>query len=242
MQRYINAKVMGLLIAGLILGCNAQPRKADFQAQKPVVINILADSAKDTKSQETTKSIEMPVSLQYGFIIKYTGDGELHFIDEEDRHTGPATSGEYLPIVESLLKQPSLHEQERAGLENIAAKIKRTGSAAEFATTNQIPNLFYERNSDGTVSAEYKGAEEITLRLKLRGDTSSDISLKIWNDRQMKTAAYKISSDIAGNIEMAVSALMDDFTISWDSNGDGKDDRELAPLKIDSASVAFQQK
>ncbi len=238
MKRYIKIDVMALLIAGLILGCNAQPKRADFQAQKPVVINILADSTKSTATRDSVKPAEKPDSLKYGFQIQFSGQGEFHFYDEDDRHTGPATPEEYLPIVEALLKQPTLHEQERAGLENIKAKITRTGSAAEFATTRKIPNLYYQKNSDGILTAEFKGAGEITLRIRPGDDGPIKITLKIWNDRSMKNVAYDVPQGIGRSGQLAVSALMDDFVISWDVNGDGKDDSELEPQKLDSAAVA----
>ncbi|MBU2462847.1 MAG: hypothetical protein KJ844_02010, partial [Candidatus Edwardsbacteria bacterium] len=177
-------------------------------------------------------------SLKYGFQIQFSGQGEFHFYDDNDRHTGPATPDEYLPIVEALLKQPSLHEQERAGLENIKAKITRTGSAAEFATTRKIPNLSYQKNSDGSVNAEYKGAGEITVRIRPGGISPIKMSLKIWNDKLIKNAGYDIPPAIGRSGQLAVSALMDDFVISWDVNGDGKDDSELEPRKLDSAAVA----
>jgi hypothetical protein len=238
MMRNINADVMGLLIAGLILGCNAQPKRTDFQAQKPVVINILADSSRPPTARDSAKPVEKPDSLKYGFQIQFSGQGEFHFYDEDDRHTGPATPGEYLPIVEALLKQPNLHEQERAGLENIKAKITRTGSAAEFATTRKIPNLYYQKNSDGSLTAEFKGAGEITLRIRPGDSGPLKISLKIWNDKSMKNAAYDVPQGIGRSGQLAVSALMDDFVISWDVNGDGKDDSELEPQKLDSSAVA----
>jgi len=238
MKRYIKVDVMALLITGLILGCNAQPKKADFQAQKPVVINILADSTMPPAAKDTVKPVARPDSLKYGFQIQFSGQGEFHFYDDNDRHTGPATPDEYLPIVEALLKQPSLHEQERAGLENIKSKINRTSSAAEFATTRKIPNLYYQKNSDGSLTAEFKGAGEITLRIRSGGSGSIKMSLKIWNDKLIKNAEYDIPQGVGRSGQLAVSALMDDFVISWDVNGDGKDDSELEPQKLDSVAVA----
>lgn len=237
MNRYI-AETAIMAIAGLMLGCQAQPRKADFQAQKPVVINILADSTEKTQQKDTIKPPPLPDSLRYGFIMQISGEGEFHFFDEKDRHTGPATPEEYLPIVESLLKQPNLHEQERAGLENIKTKIMRTGSAAEFATTRKVPNLYYQKNKDGMLKAEYKGPGEITLRIKPVGDGPIHISIKIWNNKTIKNAEYSVPADVGGSGQLAVSALMDDFVISWDTNGDGKDDREMEPAKLDSVAVA----
>jgi len=238
MKICINASLIGLLASVLILGCNAQPKRADFQAQKPVVINILADSTRPPAARDSVKPAKKPDSLKYGFQIQFSGQGEFHFYDEDDRHTGPATPGEYLPIVEALLKQPSLHEQERAGLENIKSKITRTGSAAEFATTRKIPNLYYQKNSDGSVNAEYKGAGEITVRIMPGGSSSIKMSLKIWNDKFIKNAGYDIPPGVGRSGQLGVSALMDDFVISWDVNGDGKDDSELEPRKLDSAAVA----
>ncbi|HAD81224.1 MAG: hypothetical protein A2509_06315 [Candidatus Edwardsbacteria bacterium RIFOXYD12_FULL_50_11] len=238
MKVFINVGLMGLLASILILGCNAQPKRADFQAQKPVVINILADSSMPSMAKDSVKPAEKPDSLKYGFQIKFTGQGEFHFYDEDDRHTGPATPEEYLPTVETLLKQPSLHQQERAGLENIKAKITRTGSAAEFATTRMIPNLYYQMNRDGNLTAEFKGAGEITLRIRPGDGGPIKISLKIWNDKTMKSAVYDVPQGVGRSGQLAVSALMDDFVISWDVNGDGRDDRELEPQKLDSAAVA----
>lgn len=238
MHRIVKSYLIIVLAGGLILGCNAQPRKADFQAQKPVVINIMTDSTTPPAIKDSVKPAAKPNSLKYGFNIHFSGEGEFHFYDENDRHTGPATPDEYLPIVEALLKQPRLHEQERSGLENIKIRINRTGSAAEFATTRKIPNLYYQKNSDGSVNAEYKGAGEITARINLGGNGPAKMSLRIWNDKVMKNAEYDIPRDIGRSGQLGVSALMDDFVISWDVNGDGKDDSELEPRKLDSAAVA----
>lgn len=231
-------RIMPLILWGLIGACNNQPKKADFQAQKPVVINILSDSSKKELQGDTLKPSPLPDSLKYGFKMQIAGEGEYHFYDEKDRHTGPATPDEYLPIVESLLKQPSLHDQERAGLENIKAKIIRTGSAAEFATTRKVPNLYYQKDGEGRLIAEYKGPGEVTLRIKPNGDSPIHISLKIWNDKLIKNAEYQIPSGAGIAGQLALSAMMDDFVISWDSDGDGKDDRETEPQKLDSAAVA----
>jgi hypothetical protein len=239
MKLYLSTCLAGVMTTVMILGCNPQPKRADFQAQKPVVINILADSTRPLSTRDSAKPAEKPDSLTYGFQIKFTGQGEFHFYDDDDRHTGPATPEEYLPTVEALLKQPSLHEQERAGLENIKAKITRTGSAAEFATTRKIPNLYYQTNGDGSLTAEFKGAGEITLRIRPGDGGPIKIFLRIWNDRSMKNAFYDVPQGIGRSGQLAVSALMDDFVISWDVNGDGKDDSELEPRKLDSAAVAY---
>jgi hypothetical protein len=222
----------------LIIGCNSQPKKADFQAQKPVIINILTDSTKKNIQADSIKPPPVPDSLRYGFKMQVLGEGEYHFFDDKDRHTGPAMPDEYMPIVESLLKQPNLHEQERAGLENIKAKIIRTGSAAEFATTRKVPNLFYQMDGEGRLKAEYKGPGEVTLRIKTFEESPIHISLKIWNDRIIKNAEYEIPAGAGQSGQLALSAMMDDFVISWDTDGDGKDDRETEPQKLDSVAVA----
>lgn len=236
MQR-INFPLLTLLSVCLFWGCDPGSGGSDFKAQKPVVINILADSLMPSAKADTAKKVQMAQADRFGFKIYFDGAGELHLYDEDDRHTGPATADEYLPVVETLLRQPSLHDQERAGLENTRAKIIRTGSAAEFATTRKIPNLTYRKNQEGTVNAEYVGAGEITVRINMAGTDPAEMSLDIWNGRIMKKVLYRISPDAGKSGQLAVSSQMDDFVISWDTNGDGKDDAEMAPLRIDSASV-----
>jgi hypothetical protein len=217
------------------VGCQ-RPRDV-FKAQRPWEKRITVDSAAGRPDGQALPVVaERPDSLKYGFKIIYQGRGEIHLYDEQDRHTGPATAGEYLPTVEALLKQPGLHDQERSNLENVKAKIIRTGSAAEFATTRQIPNLHYQKDAGG-LRAEYKGAGELTLQVKPGEAGGESLSLQLWNDRVLRTARYDLPAD-NGVGQLSLSALMEDFSLSWDSNGDGRDDRDLEPSRLDSTVMA----
>lgn len=237
MNRFIPAGLLSLIILA-VPGCRPRSDRDVFKAQRPwqKVIEI-DDSAYKSGEKAPATARARPDSLKYGFKLLYQGRGELHFYDDQDRHTGPATANEYLPTVEALLAQPGLHDQERRNLENVRAKINRSGSAAGFATTRQIPNLLYQQEAGGNLRVDYRGAGEVALQLRTGEGGEETLSLQVWNDRLLRSARYDLSPGLAGSGQLAISALMEDFSLSWDSNGDGRDDRELEPSRLDSSAL-----
>lgn len=236
MNRFIVAGLMPLVILAA-LGCRPRSDRDVFRAQRPWQKSIVIDTLGNNPGEKSLEAVRArPDSLKHGFKLIYQGRGELHLYDDQDRHTGPATASEYLPTVEALLAQPGLHDQERRNLENVKSKINRTNSAAEFATTRQIPNLLYQQEAEGSLRVDYRGAGEVTLQIRT-GEGGGTLSLQVWNDRMLRTARYDLPAGLAGSGQLALSALMEDFSLSWDSNGDGRDDRELEPVRLDSSAV-----
>ena len=237
MNRYIPVVLLPLAIL-TAAGCRPRPDRDVFRAQRPwqkvIVIDTLGNSPGE---QAPAVAQARPDSQKYGFKLIYQGRGELHLFDDQDRHTGPATASEYLQTVEALLAQPGLHDQERRNLENVKAKINRTGSAAEFATTRQIPNLLYHQEVGGSLRVDYRGAGEVTMQIRAGEGGGETLSLQVWNDRLLWAARYDLPSGLSGSGQLAISALMEDFSLSWDYNGDGRDDRELEPARLDSSAV-----
>jgi len=223
-----------LALAALALGCG-QPKEDAFKSQKPAPIAIAPDTLKKARA-DSMKTVAVPDSLAFGFTVTLKGPAELHFTDSRDNHTGPASAEEYLPILEAALKNPNLHEQERAGLENMKATIQRTGSAAGFYTARRIPNLRYT-NKGPLAEAQYKGGDALDLRIVATEPGTLELELRAWNRRVMKTARYSWAAAAGQEGGLDASAVIEDFTLTWDTNNDGEPDQELQPTGLDSALV-----
>jgi hypothetical protein len=221
-----------LLALSTALGCVPANRDDGFRALKP--LGAVPSDSGPAPAADTSKTASVPDQAQFGFSVELTGPAELHFADEEGRHTGPATAEEYLPVLEAALRNPSLHEQERAGLERMREQIRRTGSASGMAVTRRIPNLDYQPAA-GTVRATYRGAEELDLKVASSDYAVFKMTVKVWDRERVRTAGYDFSAGPGQEGGLDISALMDDFTLSWDSNGDGEPDREIPPAKTETA-------
>lgn len=224
------------LLAGItmfvaILGCVPQNWDDGFKARKPVSV-LPADS---TAGRTDTLAVEpSPVDAEYGFSVELRGAAELHFNDDEGRHTGPATAEEYLPVLEAALRNPNLQEQERQGLERMRDQIKRTGSAADLAITRRIPNMEY-RTKDGTVQVTYRGAEALDMRLLARDYTDIVLEIKLWDKSRIRTATYSFPATPQQEAGMDIGALMEDLTLSLSGGSQGEEEREIQPQRVKSA-------
>lgn len=213
-------------------GCVPGDRDDGYRARKPLGA-VPADSGRAAPS-DTARVETAPDQSPFGFSVEMAGPAELHFADEEGRHSGPATAEEYLPVLEAALRNPSLHEQERAGLERMREQVKRTGSAAGMAVTRRIPNLEYQAR-EGTAKAFYRGAEELDMRLEAKDYAVLKLTIRMWDRETVRTAAYDFSAGPGQEGGMNISFQMDDLTLSWDANGDGEPDREIYPAKSTTA-------
>ncbi|MBI4727226.1 hypothetical protein HY768_08415 [candidate division TA06 bacterium] len=224
-----------LLFAALSLwGCQAKPPdEFKNKAQKP--ISVKADSAVAVKP-DSARVIPIPAGVQFGFSLEFLGAAQLDFYDESDRHTGPATKEEYLPILETILAQPGLHEQEKANLEAQKQRIILTGSAAEFFISRGIPNLQFKSSAEKK-EAGFKGGDEITMNISKTTAGKFSLTLKVWNHQQAKEAQYAIEAGDEQSGEISISSTMDDFTLDWDENNDGQPERTIQPFKLDSMAV-----
>jgi len=223
-----------LLFAGLSLwGCRVQPRD-DFKNKALKPINVKADST--AARADSARVISIPAGQQFGFSLEFLGAAQLDFYDETDRHTGPATKEEYLPLLESILAQPGLHEQEKANLEAQKQRIILTGSAAEFFINRGIPNLTFKSSAEKK-SAAFKGGDEITMNISKTTAGKLSLTLKVWNHLQVKEAQYAIEAGEDQNGEISISSTMDDFTLDWDENNDGQPEKTLQPFKLDSMAI-----
>ncbi len=220
-----------VLVSSLLAGCVPANYDDGFRAQKPVSRpgpgSATADTAADTVKREVASG-----TSSYGFQVEVSGPVELHFYDEEGRHTGPATAQEYLPVLEAALRNPSLHEQERAGLERMREQIKRTGSAAGLAITRRIPNLDY-RIENNRIFAVFPGSGELDMRIAASDYALIQMTLRLWDREKIRTAVYSFSAGLGQEGGMDIGAQMDDLTLSWDENGDGEPDRDISPNRID---------
>ncbi len=210
-------------------GCVPANRDDGFRAQKPLGA-VPADSG--LVSADTVKTVMASDKAPFGFSVEMSGPGELHFTDESGRHTGPATAEEYLPVLEAALKNPALHEQERAGLEKMRQQIRSTGSAAGLAVTKRIPNLDYQLKG-GTALASYQGAEELDMKVAASDYAVYQLIVTVWDRERVKTASYNITAGPGQEGGLDIGAMMEDFTLSWDANGDGEPDREIQPAKTE---------
>ncbi len=215
-------------------GCRAQPRD-DFKNKTPKTISLNADST--AVKADSARVIPIPAGVQFGFSLEFLGDARLDFYDETDRHTGPATKEEYLPVLEMILAQPELHEQEKANLEAQKQRILQTGSAAEFFINRGIPNLQYKSSAEKK-SASFKGGDEITMNISKTAAGKLSLMLKVWNHLQVKEAQYAIEAGQDQSGEISISSTMEDFTLDWDENNDGQPERTIQPFKIDSMAAA----
>jgi hypothetical protein len=218
-------------------GCRAQPRD-DFKNKTPKTVSLKADSTE--AKADSARVIPVPAGVQFGFSLEFLGDARLDFYDETDRHTGPATKEEYLPILESILAQPELHEQEKANLEAQKQRIILTGSAAEFFINRGIPNLQFKSSAEKK-SASFKGGDEIMMKISQTGGGKLSLTLKVWNHLQVKEAQYVIEAGDDQNGEISISSTMEDFTLDWGGNDDGQPERTIQPFKLDSMAAAKNQ-
>lgn len=221
-----------VIMAGLAAaGCVPQNRDDGFRASRPLGA-VPADSGR-AEPADTAQTATAPLQSPFGFRVEVVGPAELHFTDEEGRHTGPATAEEYLPVLEAALRNPSLHEQERAGLERMRDQIKRTGSASGMAITRRIPNLEYQAKG-GSAEATYPGSDALDMRLAPTDHAVFRLTLTTWDRQTLRTASYSVPSGPGREVGLDVSAVMEDLTLSWDSVGDGEPDREIAPEKVET--------
>lgn len=226
-------KMMAVLAAALaVAGCVPANRDDGFRALKP--LGAVPSDSGLAPAADTAKTASAPDQAPYGFSVELSGPAELHFTDEEGRHTGLATAEEYLPVLEAALRNPSLHVQERAGLERMREQIRRTGSASGMAVTRRIPNLDY-KPAAGMVRATYQGAEELDMKLASSDYAFFKMTIKVWDRERLRTAGYDFSAGPGQEGGLDISAVMDDFTLSWDSNGDGEPDREIPPTNTETA-------
>ncbi|MDP2808313.1 MAG: hypothetical protein Q8O74_09295 [bacterium] len=214
-------------------GCRAQPRD-DFKNKTPKPVSIKADSA--AVKADSARVIPIPAGVQFGFSLEFLGAAQLDFYDETDRHTGPATKEEYLPILEMILAQPELHEEEKANLEAQKQRIILTGSAAEFFINRGIPNLMFKSSAEKK-SAGFKGGDEITMNISQTTAGKLSLIIKVWNHLQVKEAQYAIEAGEDQSGEISISSTMDDFTLDWDQNNDGQPERTIQPFKLDSMAI-----
>jgi hypothetical protein len=223
-----------LLFAALFLwGCRVQPRD-DFKNKALKPINVKADST--AAKTDSARVIPVPAGVQFGFSLEFLGDARIDFYDETDRHTGPATKEEYLPVLEMILAQPELHEEEKANLEAQKQRVILTGSAAEFFINRGIPNLIFKSSAEKK-SASFKGGDEITMNISKTTAGKLTLTLKVWNHRQAKEAQYAIEAGQDQSGEISISSIMDDFTLDWDENNDGQPERTIQPFKLDSMAI-----
>ncbi|HTY08366.1 MAG TPA: hypothetical protein VMF29_04300, partial [Candidatus Edwardsbacteria bacterium] len=164
MNKAIALLTAALIGGALLAGCNQAPKDSSFTTKTGLKLNL---PAKDTVKADTAKQAIDPAKM-FGFSVKVEGAAEVHFYDSSDRHTGPATAEEYLPVIEMALSNPSLHPQERASLESMKARMQATGSAGEFALTRRIPNLTFTMK-DGVSEAEFPGGDELVMKIKPTG-------------------------------------------------------------------------
>ncbi|MCU0605896.1 MAG: hypothetical protein MUF78_00380 [Candidatus Edwardsbacteria bacterium] len=227
------AHSLATILAGALLlsgSCSRQPGDAGFTSKTGMKLDSLPAAA-----PADTAAKRVDPATMHGFSVEASGAVELHFYDSEDRHTGPATAEEYLPVVQLALSNPNLHPQERTSLEEMKARMQETGSAGEFAVTRRIPNFKYTLK-DGETRAEFTGGDVVELRIRAVGADQARLNLRVWNDRQLRRAAYALTTEPGQSGELAVSSTMDDFAIGWDG-GSGKIDREIAPAALDSQTV-----
>jgi hypothetical protein len=191
-------------------------------AVPPIKDTTMADSARTRPDS----------ARMFGFAVSASGAAEIHFYDSGDRHTGPATAEEYLPVIQLALNNPNLHPQERASLEDMKARMQASGSAGEFAVTRRIPNLTYVMKGTET-KAEFIGGDELVMKIIPVGVDQVRITVRSWNNKQTRQAVYNLMAGSGQSGEMNLSAMMSDFAISWDG-GSGKYDREIEPAGLDS--------
>lgn len=223
---------LAVLTAAVLLagGCSRQPRDARFTSKAGMKLDSLpAPAPADTAAKRTEPA------KAFGFSVEASGAVEIHFYDSDDRHTGPATAEEYLPVVQLALNNPNLHPQERTSLEEMKTRMQETGSAGEYAVTRRIPNFKYTMK-DGETRAEFSGGDVVEMRIRSVGVDQVRLNLRVWNDRQLRRAAYTLMAGPGQSGELAVSSTMDDFTVAWDG-GSGKFDREIPPTGLDSQPV-----
>jgi hypothetical protein len=233
-MKWTPASLASLLIAcALLAGCNQTPKDTSFTSKPGLKLNLPA--AQDSAAADSAKKAATDPSKMFGFSVKVEGAAEVHFYNGSERHTGPATAEEYLPVIEMALNNPSLHPQERASLENMKARMQATGSAGEFAVTRRIPNLKFTMKGTAT-EAEFTGGDELVMKVKPTAVDQIRITLKVWNNRQVKQCVYNVMAGTGQSGEMNVSSTMEDFTLSWDS-GSGKLDKEIEPSGADSQAV-----
>lgn len=231
-------KIIGVILAAAAVacllagGCSRGPKDASFTSKAGLKLDVPLE--RDTTAADTARKAADPVKM-FGFAVTASGAAEIHFYDSGDRHTGPATAGEYLPVIQLALNNPSLHPQERASLEDMKSRMQATGSAGEFAVTRRIPNLIYKMNGAET-NAEFLGGDELVMKIRPVGVDQVRITVKVWNNRQIKQAVYNLMAGTGQSGEMNLSSVMEDFTISWDG-GSGKYDREIEPSGLDSQAV-----
>lgn len=227
---------LGVLLFAVMLlwGCQAKPRD-DFKNRSQKTVHLKADSAAPAPS-EPARVIPIPAGVQFGFSLEFTGAAQLDFYDETDRHTGPATKEEYLPILEMILAQPELHEDEKANLEAQKQRILQTGSAAEFFINRGIPNLIFKSSAEKK-EASFKGGDEIMMKVSNTGAGKLSLTLKVWNHRQAKEAQYAVEAGEEQGGEISISSTMEDFTLDWDENNDGQPERTIQPFKLDSMAI-----
>ncbi len=212
-------------------GCNRGPKDAGFTAKAGLKLDV---PPPDTTAKDTAQAAPDPAKV-YGFSVEASGPVEVHFYDGDNRHTGPATAEEYLPVVQLALNNPNLHPQERSSLEEMKARIQTTGSAGEFAVTRRIPNLAYSVKGTET-RATYAGGDDVVMRIRPTGVDQARLTITSWDHKRRKHAVYALLSGTGQAGEITVSAVMDDFTISWDG-GSGSFDREIPPSGVDSQAV-----
>ncbi len=226
-------KTMAILAAALAAaGCVPANWDDGFRALKPV--GAVPSESGPAPAADTAQKAPAPYQAPFGFSVELSGPAELHFTDEEGRHTGPATAEEYLPVLEAALRNPSLHEQERAGLERMREQIRRTGSASGMAVTRRIANLDYQ-TAAGTSRATYRGGEELDMKVTSSEYAVFRMTVTVWDRGRVRSASYDFSAGAGQEGGLDISAEMDDFTLSWDSNGDGEPDREIPPDKTETA-------
>lgn len=226
-------RMLVILLPVLALAaCVPANRDDGFRAQKPLGA-IPSDSGLPQPADTARTSVALD-QAPFGFSVEVYGPAELNFTDEEGRHTGPATAEEYLPVLEAALKNPSLHDQERAGLERMRDQIKRTGNASGLAITRRIPNLEYQ-SVEGTAKAVFRGSGELDMRLAAKDYGVYRLEVKLWDREKVRSASYSFSAGPNQEGGLDISALMEDLTLSWDSNGDGEPDREIPPSKAETS-------
>jgi len=227
-------KQSALIMISALLLCRCVPSNYDdgFKARKPV--GTAAAESTAASPADTVKREAAPGTSPYGFMVEISGPVELHFYDEEERHTGPATAQEYLPVLEAALKNPALHEQERAGLERMREQIRRTGSAAGLAITRRISNLEYRIDNEKIIKALFLGSSELDMRLVAKDYGLIQMTIKLWDQNRIRTARYGFSVGPGQEGGMDISAQMDDLTLSWDVSGDGEPEKDISPAKMET--------